>query len=485
MAFTKKRKIYESLPLAIQQSVCLIPFSWWAGRAYRKTYRRGPWFDRASRAELLAYQEHQLGKILDFATHRVPVYRYLRSTVGRFRPFDALKEFPLVDKDTLRANLPNHLACDWRTMPHYEAATGGTSGDPLKVYLDDQSQSIEMGFCHRFWSRMHYRSRSRKATFRGVSFTNLARGVFWQRNPIYHALQFSPFHMSGDNLPAYLQQFICYQPEYLHGYPSAIDTLAQYILRCDLSSRLPTIKAAFLCSEGCSTMQRQRIEQAFRTRVFSWYGHTERVIFGGECERNSTYHHFPDYGILEIIDDEGNSCSRDGERGELVGTGLNNYCMPLIRYRTGDYATRLESQCECGRDWDRFTDVEDHWGQDMLIGRSGLGISVKRYSGPALKSVASRFDRIVRCQYHQDGVGECVLKVMVAPEFTEQDRLAIERAYNENVGNEIRFTVQVVSHIPLTARGKLKLLDSRLSVEQVRRQRVRPQCKLHRELSAP
>jgi len=62
MAFSMKRNIYESLPLAIKQGLCLIPFSWWAGKAYRETFARGPWFDRASWEELLHYQERQLGK---------------------------------------------------------------------------------------------------------------------------------------------------------------------------------------------------------------------------------------------------------------------------------------------------------------------------------------------------------------------------------------------------------------------------------------
>lgn len=462
MGFSLKRNIYESLPLAIKQGLCLIPFSWWAGKAYRTIYRRGPWFDRASREELLHYQERQLGRLLRFAAEQVPAYRHFRQSVERFRPFDVLKEFPLLDKDTVQANLRNYLPRDFAKIPHYEVTTGGTSGNQLKLYLDDHSQSIEMAFGYRFMKRMGYTPRRRKATFRGVPFANLTPGVFWQYNPIYSEVQFSPFHMSEDNLPAYIEQFIRYCPEYLHGYPSAIDALAEHIIRHDLFSRLPQIKAAFLCSEGCSTMQRERIEKGFRTRVFSWYGHTERVIFAGECEKNSTYHQFPDYGILEIIDDAGNSCEKEGERGEIVGTGLNNFCMPLIRYRTGDYATRLASRCECGRDWARFTDVEGRWKHDMVIGQSGSRISIA-----ALNMHGPLFDRVVRYQYYQEAVGVCVLKVVVAPEFTERDRLAIKAAYNAKVGDEVQFTVQIVKDIPLTARGKLKMLDSRLAVEQV------------------
>ncbi|NOQ50959.1 MAG: phenylacetate--CoA ligase family protein, partial [Desulfuromonadaceae bacterium] len=179
----------------------------------------------------------------------------------------------------------------------------------------------------------------------------------------------------------------------------------------------------------------------------------------GECEKNDTYHHFPDYGVLEIIDDHGNSCDREGERGEIVGTGLFNRCMPLIRYRTGDYATRLDSKCECGRNWDRFSDVEGRRKQDMVIGKSGTRISMA-----ALNMHGPLFEQVVRHQFYQDKPGVCVLRVIVAPNFTERDHRAIERAYENKVGEEVQFKIKVVDEIPLTARGKLKMLDSRLNI---------------------
>ena len=233
------------------------------------------------------------------------------------------------------------------------------------------------------------------------------------------------------------------------------------MLRHNLTDKMPDIKAALLGSEGAMPGQRERIELAFRTRAYSWYGHSERVVLAGECEKNSTYHHFPDYGILEIIDDHGNSCDMDGMRGEIVGTGLYNRCMPLIRYRTGDYATRLKSGCPCGRFWDRFTDVEGHRKQDSVIGKNGTRISMA-----ALNMHGPLFERIRRFQYYQDTAGICVLKVMSAPGFAERDRVAIETAYKDKVGEEVDFKIQVVDDIPLTGRGKLKMLDSRIDTQK-------------------
>ena len=457
MSFNLKRKIYESLPVSVKRSVCLIPFSWLAGSAYRKVYNLGPWFDRASREELLQYQARELGKVLRFAVEQVPAYRTLRPVLERYRPFEALKAFPLLDKDTVQANQQDYLPSDFNKISHYETTTGGTSGNQLKIYVDDCSQSVELGFMHRQWLRVGYTPRHRKATFRGVPFPNQKPGVFWQHNPIYNELQFSPFHMSEANLGSYVEQLIQFAPSYLHGYPSALDVLSEYVLRHNLSGKIPEVKAALLGSEGASAEQRDRIERAFHARAYSWYGHSERVVLAGECEKKNTYHHFPDYGVMEIVDEHGNACDKEGERGEIVGTGLYNRCMPLIRYRTGDYATRLEPRCECGRVWDCFTDVEGRWKQDMVIGRNGTRISMA-----ALNMHGPLFEKVRRFQYYQDTVGICVLKIMAAPEFAERDRMAIEVAYKTKVGDEVQFLIKTVDNIPLTARGKLKMLDSRI-----------------------
>jgi len=460
MAFELKRSFYDALPVSIKRSVCLIPFSWLAGKGYQITYQRGTWADRATQKELRQYQEKMLGEMLHFAVEQIPAYQCLRSVVERHKPFEALKAFPLLDKDTVQANQHDYLPRDFEKIPHYETTTGGTSGNQLKIFLDDNAQSVEMGFMHRQWRQVGYTTRDRKATFRGVPFPNLKSGIFWQYNPVYNELQFSPFHMSETNLGLYVNQIIRFEPSYFHGYPSALDVLAEYVLRHGLTDKMPPIKAVLLGSEGVSELQRERIERAFRTRAYSWYGHSERVILAGECEKNSTYHHFPDYGVLEIIDDNERTCDCEGDRGEIIGTGLFNHCMPLIRYRTGDYATRLESKCECGRCWDRFTDVEGRWKQDLVIGKSGTRMSLT-----ALNMHGPLFERVVRYQYFQDKPGICVLRVMASPEFTDQDHMAIESAYKKKVGEEVQFIINVVDDIPLTKRGKLKMLDSRLNIK--------------------
>ena len=55
----------------------------------------------------------------------------------------------------------------------------------------------------------------------------------------------------------------------------------------------------------------------------------------------------PEYGFMEVLGENGTEV-REGEEGEIVATGFDNFVMPLIRYRTQDFAIRSGNQCVCG-----------------------------------------------------------------------------------------------------------------------------------------
>jgi len=449
--FAFRRKVYEGLPGWLKAPVRWVPFGVWAGKAYRATLARNTLFERADRSTIRTFQAAKLRRILEFAVDQVPAYQAMKGKVHRLEPFEALREFPLIEKDTIQREFSRYVPRDIDRIPHYECTTGGTTGNQLRFFLDNHSQSIETAFMHRQWARVGYSPRSRKATFRGVEFRNLREGVYWQENPIYNEVQFSPFHMNEKTLGGYIDQLFRYRPEFLHGYPSAISLLAEYVVRHGIDMRGLGLKAVLLGSEGTEPGQRQAIATAFRARPYSWYGHSERLLLGGECERTEAYHHIPDYGILEIIDDQGQAVIEPGQEGELVGTGLWNCAMPLIRYRTGDRGRLLETRCDCGRHFDRFDRVQGRWQQEYVVGRSGSRISIA-----ALNVHGPFYDHVVRYQYVQRVPGLMELRLMTAPGFSDDDMEGLKRAFAARAGDELEVTIKIVDDIPLTARGKMR-----------------------------
>ena len=134
--------------------------------------------------------------------------------------------------------------------------------------------------------------------------------------------------------------------EYFHSYPSAIVDFARHLRTRGL--RPPPFRAVSRPPKTSIRASEKEIESFYSARVFSFYGHSENLVIAGECEVNSAYHLFPEYGVAEVLREDGRPAA-EGETGEIVGTTIDNFAMPLLRYRTEDQATVGPERCSCGR----------------------------------------------------------------------------------------------------------------------------------------
>jgi phenylacetate-CoA ligase len=344
----------------------------------------------------------------------------------------------------------------------YYVTTGGTSGNTLGFYLDNSTYGKEWAFIVSLWQRVNYSPGDKIVAFRGVDFKDSSKNKFWQLNPIYNALELSPFQMSDENLKNYLQKINTYNPLFFHGYPSAITILAKYI-KSNNFKNIPKIKAVFSGSENVYPGQAEFIEEALQTRFFSWYGQSEKVILAGECEHSHDYHVFPQYGYTEILGTDGSIIPWENtdERGELVGTGFMNMSMPFIRYKTGDFATIDGWGCkECGRDYPMIKDVHGRWLQDMLVGKSGALVSMT-----ALNMHSTVFDNVSQYQFHQDSSGKVILKVVKKDSYSEKDTENLLNEFFRKLGHDMELEVQFVDHISRTRSGKSPMLIQKLPIK--------------------
>jgi phenylacetate-CoA ligase len=90
------------------------------------------------------------------------------------------------------------------------------------------------------------------------------------------------------------------------------------------------------------------VEEKWGAKVFSTYGVTELAASLCECESGGGGHLHPDLLFLETLDEAGRPVP-DGEVGEITATTFGVEAMPLIRYRTGDFAALHRAPCPCGR----------------------------------------------------------------------------------------------------------------------------------------
>ncbi|MBU1317712.1 MAG: AMP-binding protein, partial [candidate division Zixibacteria bacterium] len=322
----KFKNLYLKAPRPVKESVRLIPFGFRMGAAYRRTLRFLVASDKWGHDQYRAYQERELARLLNLAIRYVPHYKRYDSLLSR-PPFDILREIEPVTKSEIQRDLDSFVLPESMRGKHYVAYTGGSSGHPLKMFLNNDVAEIEWAYMVAQWMRAGYRPGDKRVSFRGVEFKNDRESTVRQ-NPVYNEILLSPFDMTDENLARYVKVIKKQKPKFLRGYPSALMILSRYIEQNQITD-LPELTALLCSSEGFTDELRQMLERVFRTRFYSWYGMTEKAVLAGECEKSTSYHVFPQYGITEIMDAEGNLSSEPGCEGEIVGTGFLNRAMPF------------------------------------------------------------------------------------------------------------------------------------------------------------
>jgi phenylacetate-CoA ligase len=412
------------------------------------------------KGQLLEFQVAKLRAILKHSALHIPFYRRLFRQIGfdpdRVKHPADLRMLPLLDKGTLRDNAHDFLAENIPSRARMYVTTGGTSGTPLGLYNLRHSGGRERAFMYSQWARVGFSHGDVRAMIMGWP---IKKKRHWKYEVSERAFVFSNYHMTRSNVAKYVDVMRRQRVLYLHAYPSAVFDFVRHLK--DLQIDPPAFRAVLSSSETLYPGQRELIESFFGCRVFSWYGHTEDVILAGECETSNCYHVSPEYGVAEVIKEDGTQAEHEGETGELVGTSLDNFAMPLIRYRTDDWATIGPSSCDCGRNYPLLKETQGR-RQDLLVGRLDNLISLT-----ALNMHTDVFDRVRQMQFRQREKGQVELVIERLPEYSERDDRRILAALNEKVGDTIQISLTFAEHIPLSPRGKCRLVIQELDIPRI------------------
>ena len=327
------------------------------------------------------------------------------------------------------------------------AITGGVTGSPAKFLQTRKVWSKEQAFVHDFFARHGCSHRTLRACFRGGDFSRLDKDVYWIENPLNNEIQFSPFHLSPDTAIEYVNELVDRKIEYLHGYPSVFIQFASYILKENIVLKTK-MKCIFLVSEGFSKNEYMLLKNVFNCEIASFYGHSERLIFGEFCEGEFGYKLSRAYGYWELVDEGGNVITKKGVEGELVGTNLDNEAMPLVRYKTGDFTQYI--------DYSRgiVAPISGKWNGKYLLGKSNEKITLT-----ALNIHSEELNFIEIIQFIQEKPGHVHINYSASKKV---NTLPIEQLLTKRVGFTISFVFNEEGEFIRSHRGKIPLLVSRI-----------------------
>jgi phenylacetate-CoA ligase len=441
--------LYKRAPVSLQSALISL-------RALtRKLLREGAQFEQLLReiektqqlsaADLATWQEVMLKRLLVHAALQVPFYRDLAlgMTVADASAFDALKAFPVLDKAVVRNSASRFMAANARP-PLFKGSTSGTTGSPLVLLQDLHAINRENTFVWRQLKWAGLNVGDRRAWMRGDLVVPVDVDVppFWRLNYAESMLMFSSYHLSMRSAPGYVDALARYDPVVIQAYPSSIGFLANWLESTGQHYPGKSLKGIVTSSEMLDESKKSIIEARFGCQVFDWYGQFERVAAIGTCEKGR-HHVIGDYSIVELF---------PAENGlfEIVGTGLNNFAMPLIRYRTGDFVSIDDtmSTCTCGRSFPVVASIHGR-SEDVVKVPDGRHIG-------RLDHIFKGVDGILESQIRQDHLDRIDILVVPNSDYHPGVEARLLANARERLGGSVQLKLIVLDSIPRTSNGKFR-----------------------------
>ncbi|MBR6594805.1 MAG: phenylacetate--CoA ligase family protein [Clostridia bacterium] len=343
----KLQRLYDRMPIFVQN--LMVSLSGYSksrnryGKAYRERRRFLTEFDSKSIEEKLAYRDKALVDFVRYAVENSAFYKELYKDVDLdgFTGVKDLIKLPTVDKELLRANIGAVYTLPRRRA--VESHTGGTTGKSLTVRGLRDDMMYRMATLDHFKSRVGFENRRmRRATFNGKHIVppHQSKKIFWRYNRACRQMIFSSFHITEENLGAYVEGLNSFKPQAIDGFFTSMCDVASYMERKGIKPSFTPV-AIFPTSETVTDSGRALLERVFGCRVYDQYASSEGAPFITECAEGRLHMELST-GVFEHIE-EGSD--------EVLVTSFLTRGTPLIRYRIGD---RVEfdnscTPCACGR----------------------------------------------------------------------------------------------------------------------------------------
>lgn len=466
---------YAASPPQVKESlgrvVGLLPADIKYGKRFSQTLQQ---IERAKQdASYVQAQRLHLLRELMHNAQKAPYYQAIfKKTFGGIPDidhftFEDLTKLPVLTKEEIRKDPEAFL-----TKPMKEvdtASTSGSSGRPLTFYLDKDRGTREFAYICSFWSRIGFDYRKHKrAVLRGVHFDNVDNRP-WQYDAALKELRLSPFHFTSENMAFYLDLMARYEVEYIHGYPSSLIVLADYVIR-EKAEVPPSLKGLLPVSEATWPHQITRFKQAFpNCKMTKYYGMSEKVLIAGQVgEGAETYDFEPLYGYAEILDEAGAPIIQRGETGRIVGTGFISMAMPLLRYDTEDVANFHHAASAANHYRMRVQAIRGRWGEEYALGYNNELVSMS-----AINIHSEEYSKVHVFQLYQQQPGEVILKVVPKAGVTEAMLMPFRDELQAKVGKTLNFTLQLQQEIPFnTDNGKRKFIDQKIDLATIKKGKV-------------
>ena len=397
--------------------------------------------------DLESFQLERFKRLLEHSYNNVSYYKELFSKhniiPSDIKSLNDIKQLPILKKENIKKNFPNEIfAINISKKNCYYNFSSGSTGEPVQYYITKDAYCMNIACNLRGWYWMGFRLGDKYA-----KITQGARDNFLKRlQDFTNRAYIFPYLYTKENFKLFVKYIRLKNIHFLRSYPDPLLFFASNITKED---KLPKIRAINTTGNILFKEIRDLIENKFKTRIYDSYS-CEGGANVFECKTHNCYHSSMEYGITEIIDNDGNEV-KPGEKGRLITTDLWNFSTPFIRYDSQDIVVKSEKKCSCGRNLLSITKIEGR-NNDILITEDGNMIIAQTFTN-YFKKIAA----IDQFQVKQDTINDIKFLFGVNKLYNNKLEMDILSYWSKRIKN-VKFEIEVVKDIPLLPSGKRRFL---------------------------
>ena len=404
--------------------------------------------------ELQSRQWQKLQALLEYASENVPYYQQMFQEMG-LKPQDIntpedFRKLPYLTKDIIRKHKEELTV---RSQKIYGSSTSGSTGEPLWFYYshDDLVLRKALFLLSMGWAGLDVGERYAKLWGSQMGeISSYQEMVDWVKYRLSGCIFLSAYDLSEKTLPDYVKRLMAYKPKIIESYPSPLRILGEYLV-ANPDKRFP-LEGIVTSSETLYDHDREFIEEVFGCPVFNRYGSREFGHIASECSYHQGLHTSTEQLYIECL--QNNEPALPSEKGELFITSLNNYGMPFIRYRIGDYGEMADKPCDCGRGFPLLKSVDGRVF-DVIVAPNGRFVP-----GTYWTIVFRTVPGIQQFQVIQKSIDALTIKLITDPAFQKSSLTKLEEDIQDRCGSDMRLDFELVDEIPLSKSAKRKLIVS-------------------------
>lgn len=357
---------------------------------------------------------------------------------GKLDQESSLDKFPIVDKNVFRDEKKSFLSRK-KYKNTYSTITTGSTGTPLEVFQNKSKRDRNTADVIYFAGKTNFRI--------GFKLLYLRK---WSVDLEKSIIKSFAQNIEPQEVMDLKKEYIVNLVDKLKkddsrkgwiGYASGFQVICKNLEAMNFKPIHAKIRSIIANSEALNQYTKNSMSYYFNAPVYSRYSNMENGIIGQQVDgsgedfmvNHASYH-------IEVLKMESDIPTSSGELGRIIVTDLFNYCMPIIRYNTGDLGVMDYSVSPpiLKRIEGRKTDIIYNTAGDVVP--SMIIASIDRYQG------------ILQGQLIQESEKDYTLKLNITSKF--KDEVKIIEEFKGYLGYNASIKIIYVDGIPLLNSGK-------------------------------